>query len=287
MSRKLVWPIAAASLAAPASADDLREALTAGLLALMELYRDLCAHYESQPPGAPYRGKAGRADAPTGIRRDRRGRRNRRGGRAAPVATGRRCYSAPTWMRCWSRANRPAFRIGRARHAGFRSRVQRDACVRPRYARGCVDRRGAPALAAQTGPWWGTLVMIAQPGEEARRRRAQAVLDDGLFGRFPKADYALASRNAAQYLSGMIGCVSGCALANVDSVVIVCPRRGGHGALSAHHARPGRARRCDRDEAADAGQPRAGDPLGPRWLRWQLPRWDQAQRGAGWRRGCN
>ena len=37
------------------------------------------------------------------------------------------------------------------------------------------------------GQWSGTLVMIAQPGEETGQG-AKAMLEDGLFTRFPKPD---------------------------------------------------------------------------------------------------
>ena len=46
----------------------------------------------------------------------------------------------------------------------------------------------ARRLAAMKDQWSGTLVMILQPGEE-RVMGAQAMLDDGLFTRFPKPDY--------------------------------------------------------------------------------------------------
>ena len=45
----------------------------------------------------------------------------------------------------------------------------------------------ARRLAAMKDQWSGTLVMILQPGEE-RVMGAKAMLDDGLFTRFPKPD---------------------------------------------------------------------------------------------------
>ena len=77
--------------------------------------------------------------------------------------------------------------------------------------------------------WRGTLVMIGQPAEE-RGAGARAMLDDGLFERFPKPEYALAFHANAEMPAGKVGMVSGYALANVDSVDITIRGRGGHGA---------------------------------------------------------
>ncbi|HEY6049295.1 MAG TPA: M20/M25/M40 family metallo-hydrolase, partial [Sphingomicrobium sp.] len=46
----------------------------------------------------------------------------------------------------------------------------------------------ARRLAAMKNQWSGTVVMILQPGEELVTG-AKAMLDDGLFTRFPKPDY--------------------------------------------------------------------------------------------------
>ena len=77
--------------------------------------------------------------------------------------------------------------------------------------------------------WKGTLVFIAQPAEE-KGQGAQAMLDDGLFTRFPKPDYALALHVDSQLPTGKIGYRRGYAFANVDSVDITIYGRGGHGA---------------------------------------------------------
>lgn len=78
--------------------------------------------------------------------------------------------------------------------------------------------------------WHGTLVMIAQPAEE-RGSGARAMLEDGLFKRFPKPDFCVAQHVAATMASGKVGCVPGYALANVDSVDITVRGLGGHGAF--------------------------------------------------------
>ena len=87
----------------------------------------------------------------------------------------------------------------------------------------------ARQLVARKDQWSGTLVMILQPAEEIGSG-AKAMLDDGLFTRFPKPDYVLAFHDAAATPAGYIGYTPGFALANVDSVNITVPGIGGHGA---------------------------------------------------------
>ena len=87
----------------------------------------------------------------------------------------------------------------------------------------------ARLMAANRARWSGTLVMIGQPAEE-RGAGARMMLEDGLYTRFPKPEYALAFHDAAQVPAGMIGYTPGHALANVDSVDITVKGVGGHGA---------------------------------------------------------
>ena len=87
----------------------------------------------------------------------------------------------------------------------------------------------AKRLAAMKDQWSGTLVMILQPGEELGLG-AKAMLDDGLYTRFPKPDVLLAFHDSAELPAGMIGVTRGYALANVDSVDIDVKGVGGHGA---------------------------------------------------------
>ena len=84
-------------------------------------------------------------------------------------------------------------------------------------------------LAANKGAWSGTLMFIGQPAEE-RGAGARAMLDDGLFRRFPKPDFAVALHVDSGMAAGKIGYRAGYALANVDSVDITLKGRGGHGA---------------------------------------------------------
>lgn len=76
--------------------------------------------------------------------------------------------------------------------------------------------------------WSGTLMVIGQPAEE-RGAGAKAMLEDGLFEKFPKPDFALAMHVSGDTPVGEIGMRPGFALANVDSVDITMKGRGGHG----------------------------------------------------------
>ena len=88
----------------------------------------------------------------------------------------------------------------------------------------------AQLLAERKDEWQGTLVMVLQPAEEVGLG-ALAMLEDGLYTRFPKPDYAVAFHDAAAPApAGTIGFTPGYALANVDSVDITVKGIGGHGA---------------------------------------------------------
>ena len=87
----------------------------------------------------------------------------------------------------------------------------------------------ATLLSRLKGEWSGTLVMIGQPAEE-RGAGAKAMLEDGLYERFPRPDFALALHSNASLPAGDVGYCSGYALANVDSVDITVRGAGGHGA---------------------------------------------------------
>jgi amidohydrolase len=84
-------------------------------------------------------------------------------------------------------------------------------------------------LASHRDLWRGTLLVIFQPAEE-RGGGAEAMLNAGLFEKFPRPDYALALHVAADRPTGQIAARAGYALANVDSVDITIHGRGGHGA---------------------------------------------------------
>jgi hippurate hydrolase len=85
----------------------------------------------------------------------------------------------------------------------------------------------ARTIVAMKDGWSGTLVFIAQPAEETLTGAA-AMLDDGLFERFPKADYAFAL-HTGPYAAGQVVYRPGALTSNADSVEIVFKGRGGHG----------------------------------------------------------
>lgn len=88
----------------------------------------------------------------------------------------------------------------------------------------------ARRLVAMKNEWKGTLVMVAQPAEELGLG-ALAMLDDGLFEKFPKPDYNLALHVNGIDPAGAVAYTPEYALANVDTVDIVIKGVGGHGAM--------------------------------------------------------
>lgn len=87
----------------------------------------------------------------------------------------------------------------------------------------------AKRLAQLKDSWHGTLLMIAQPAEELISG-AQAMLDDGLFTRFPRPDYNLALHVSADLPAGQLGIREKYVFANVDTVKVTIKGIGGHGA---------------------------------------------------------
>jgi hippurate hydrolase len=84
-------------------------------------------------------------------------------------------------------------------------------------------------LAADRDGWSGTLVLVAQPAEE-RLSGAAAMLDDGLYERVGKPDYALAFHISSTLPAGEIQVRSGITRSSMDNVDIVVHGVGGHGA---------------------------------------------------------
>lgn len=85
----------------------------------------------------------------------------------------------------------------------------------------------ARVLADMKDRWRGTLVFVAQPSEEATSG-AKAMLEDGLFTRFPKPDYAFAL-HTGPYAAGQIYYRPGTLTSSADSIEITFKGRGGHG----------------------------------------------------------
>ena len=89
---------------------------------------------------------------------------------------------------------------------------------------------GAAAILSELkNQWRGTVVMIGQPCEE-RSAGARAMLNGGLYTKFPRPDYVLALHDNATMAAGTVGVCEGYALASVTSVDITVRGVGGHGA---------------------------------------------------------
>jgi hippurate hydrolase len=87
----------------------------------------------------------------------------------------------------------------------------------------------AKFLATHRQDWQGTVMFVGQPAEE-RVGGARAMLDDGLYRRFGRPDFALALHVSPQLPTGTIAYRGGFAMANVDSADITVRGVGGHGA---------------------------------------------------------
>ena len=87
---------------------------------------------------------------------------------------------------------------------------------------------GAAAELAANGGWDGTLRVIFQPAEEPGRG-AQAMVDDGVFERFP-VDALYGLHNLPGMPSGHLHTRAGAIMASEDNFEIVVVGRGGHAA---------------------------------------------------------
>jgi hippurate hydrolase len=87
----------------------------------------------------------------------------------------------------------------------------------------------AARLSAARGEWQGTLMAVFQPAEETAQG-AQAMIDDGLFDRFPKPDVVL-GQHVMPAPAGSIGTRSGVITSAADSFEIRMFGRGAHGSM--------------------------------------------------------
>ncbi|MFK7841023.1 MAG: amidohydrolase [Sphingorhabdus sp.] len=87
----------------------------------------------------------------------------------------------------------------------------------------------ARQMSARKAQWSGTLVLIAQPAEE-RIGGAKLMLDDGLYTRFPKPDFAMAFHVSADTPTGKLALAPGISYSSSDSVDIIVHGVGAHGA---------------------------------------------------------
>lgn len=88
----------------------------------------------------------------------------------------------------------------------------------------------ARLMAQHRDRWRGTLMMVGQPAEEVLAG-AQAMLDDGLFTKFPKPDVALSLHDDDTLPAGTIGYRPGFFRSMSDAVTITVYGRGGHAAM--------------------------------------------------------
>ena len=214
--------------AAPASADDLRDDLTADMPGLMELYKDLHANPELSFQEFETAAKLAKRMRTLGFDV------TEKVGKTGVVAVMKN-GEGPTVMLRADMDGLPVVEQTGLPYASKRiatpaSGVETGvmhACGHDTHMAGWIG--AAQLLAERKDQWQGTLVMILQPAEELGEG-ALAMLEDGLYTRFPKPDYVLGFHDAAQMPAGMIGYSKGYALANVDSVDISVPGIGGHGA---------------------------------------------------------
>ena len=87
----------------------------------------------------------------------------------------------------------------------------------------------ARRLAAMKDRWKGTVLLVVQPAEE-RVGGARKMMEDGLYTRFPKPQYALAFHVDSETPTGKFTAAEGLQFSSADSVDITVPGIGAHGA---------------------------------------------------------
>jgi hippurate hydrolase len=87
----------------------------------------------------------------------------------------------------------------------------------------------ATLMAHNPDAWHGTLMAVFQPAEETAEG-AQAMIDDGLFDRFPKPDVIL-GQHVMPSPAGVIGSRAGVITSAADSLEIHMFGRGAHGSM--------------------------------------------------------
>ena len=86
----------------------------------------------------------------------------------------------------------------------------------------------AEIMAQGRNTWHGTLMLIGQPAEEAITG-ARAMINDGLFKRFPKPDVGVALHVSNALPAGQVGITPGIYNTNSDAIKITIFGKGGHG----------------------------------------------------------
>jgi amidohydrolase len=229
MTKRLAPAIMAlTALSSPAAADPLRDAVAKDMPSLLSIYRDLHANPELSMQETRSAAKLAAEvkklgfDVTTGV------------GKTGVVAVMKNGPGPVLMIRAdmdglpvEEQTGLPfASKVRATSLAGVESGVMH-ACGHDTHMTAWIGT--ARRLAAMKDQWSGTLVMIAQPGEETSEG-AKAMLQDGLFTRFPKPASVIAFHDSSSLPAGTIGYTDGYALANVDSVDILVKGVGGHGA---------------------------------------------------------
>lgn len=94
----------------------------------------------------------------------------------------------------------------------------------------------AAVMAGLKEHWSGTLMLICQPAEEIFGG-AKAMLEDGLYTRFPRPDIILGQHNMPA-LAGTVGHISGSAMAACTNLAVTIHGAGGHGSMPAQTVDP-------------------------------------------------
>jgi amidohydrolase len=88
----------------------------------------------------------------------------------------------------------------------------------------------ASVLAETRSLWSGTVVLVGQPAEETIGG-AKALLEAGLYDKFPAPNYVLAFHDTNVVAAGKVAWIAGTVLAGSDSLDITVRGYGGHGAM--------------------------------------------------------
>lgn len=95
----------------------------------------------------------------------------------------------------------------------------------------------AQVLGRLRGRFRGTVVFVGQPAEEVGEG-SHALLDAGLYEKFPKPDFVFALHASPYQPAGVVGFKPGHALASIDTVDLLVRGKGGHGAWPQHAKDP-------------------------------------------------
>ena len=244
--------LAASVLATPASAATLNEAIRADMPQLMTLYRDLHANPELSMQEVRTPAKLAAEMRKLGFTVTEKVGKT---GVVSVLKNG----PGPTLL---IRADMDGLPVVEQTNLTFASKVRATARsgVETGVMHACghdthmASFIGTAAPDGDEGPMVGNAGDDPPAGEETGEG-AKAMLDDGLYTRFPKPNVALAFHDAATLPAGVIGVTPGYALANVDSVDILVKGSAGT-RLSAIDQGPDRLGEPDRHHFANAGQSR-------------------------------